>query len=452
MAQIAELEVAFTTDTKRLNDGIASVKKGVSQTGAQITKSFGTSANKSIEGTTMAVTNFNRIVQDAPYGIIGISNNLEPMIQSFNQLKGQTGSTTRALKTLLVSAFTGPGALITAVSLGSTLLLTFGDRIFGAGKKADEAGPMFDGMKEAVDGLLSSIAEFDTVTGIEGQIKQTERALETYKSLKAELETKVDSAYTEAFRESNFFMQNTVRDGVEKFNALFGTSIKLSEEESSILDQIKKLNEEITQTQARLNGLKAISRTETARELELTEKRREAISDISTEILKGNRMTLGMNQAVSTLIPATELVASGMRKVAVQGSLAEIALRGVQMEVVLSEKVGQTFVNTMTNGLATMITQTKTLGDGLRMVGKMLLQAALQMGIVGFLTGGLTTGAGFFGKGGGLFGSIGKLFTGGAMGASPAMDRSMALTGQFTVSGQDLQLVLDRANQFSGRG
>ncbi|MGA1670052.1 MAG: hypothetical protein ACO39F_04110, partial [Candidatus Nanopelagicaceae bacterium] len=75
-----------------------------------------------------------------------------------------------------------------------------------------------------------------------------------------------------------------------------------------------------------------------------------------------------------------------------------------------------------------------------------------------FLLGG--TGPFAFLGGAGGKGILGRVlpgvFGGGAsagpiMGGAPAMDRSMALTGQFTVSGQDLQLVLDRANQFTNR-
>ena len=452
MAQIAELEVAFTADTKSLTKGISTVKKGVEQTGQAVTQAFSKQATQSIEGTTMAVTNFNRIVQDAPFGIIGISNNLEPMIQSFNQLKRATGSTGKALKTLLVSAFTGPGALITAVSLASTALIVFGDKLFQSGEKAGSAKEQFDTMKESIDGILSSIAQFDEVTGVESQIVQTERALKTYEALKAELEKKVESGYTEAFKESNFFVQNTVRDGVEMFNKAFGTSIRLTEEEAAALEQVKEITGEIATLRARLVALQALSNTQTSQELEAQEARLKVIRDQSTDILKGKQAMEGVAQAtVSTLAPAGNL-GIRLQKVASEGSLAEVALRGVTIETSLSEKAGQAFVNTMTAGLAQMIMQSKTLGDGLKNLGKMLLSTALQLGISGLLTGGLTTGAGLFGSGGGLFGKLGGLFAGAApvMGASPVSGSSIALTGEFMLSGQDLRLALDRANQFAG--
>jgi len=109
----------------------------------QFSASF-TKARKPIQGTTMAVTNFNRIVQDAPFGLMGVSNNIEPMIQSFNKLKASTGSTTGAIKALTLSMFSGPGALITVTSLATTGLLVFGDKLFGAGKKAKEASTSVD--------------------------------------------------------------------------------------------------------------------------------------------------------------------------------------------------------------------------------------------------------------------------------------------------------------------
>jgi hypothetical protein len=48
--------------------------------------------------TSMAVVNFNRVVQDAPFGILGVANNIEPLLLSFQSLKKEAGSTGMALK------------------------------------------------------------------------------------------------------------------------------------------------------------------------------------------------------------------------------------------------------------------------------------------------------------------------------------------------------------------
>lgn len=65
-----------------------------------------------------SLMNLGRIVQDLPFGFLGISNNIDPALNSFRSLKEETGSTGGALKALLGS-LSGSGGLIFA--LGSLL-------------------------------------------------------------------------------------------------------------------------------------------------------------------------------------------------------------------------------------------------------------------------------------------------------------------------------------------
>ena len=70
-----------------------------------------------------ALTNLGRVAQDAPFGFIGIQNNLNPLLESFQQLKAQSGSTSGALKALGQSLI-GPAGLGVAISL-VTAAITF---------------------------------------------------------------------------------------------------------------------------------------------------------------------------------------------------------------------------------------------------------------------------------------------------------------------------------------
>ena len=113
------------------------------------------------------------------------------------------------------------------------------------------------------------------------------------------------------------------------------------------------------------------------------------------------------------------------------------------------------YVNTMIDGFAQMIMNGMKFRDALREIGKQLATKAFAAVIKLLLTGGLSAaGTNFFGSGGGLLGSIlPGIFGAGAapvMGGSPVAGSSIALTGEFTLSGQDLRLALDRANQFAG--
>lgn len=66
----------------------------------------------------IAFANFGRIVQDAPFGLLGLSNNIDPLLQSFAQLKASSGGTGAALKALGAQLM-GPAGLI--FLLGSAL-------------------------------------------------------------------------------------------------------------------------------------------------------------------------------------------------------------------------------------------------------------------------------------------------------------------------------------------
>jgi len=142
----ANLKVGL--DVTALNAQIATAKKNLS--GLQ--KQFSATAPavdklaKSTANGSNALMQFSRIAQDAPYGIIGIGNNITATAESFSYLKAQTGSTGGALKAL-GSSLMGTGGILLGVSLlttGFTLLaqsgLSVGDIIDKMTGDFDEFG------------------------------------------------------------------------------------------------------------------------------------------------------------------------------------------------------------------------------------------------------------------------------------------------------------------------
>lgn len=113
---------------------------------------------------TQALTNLGRVVQDAPFGFLGIANNLNPLLESFQRLKATTGTTGGALKAL-GSSLLGAGGLGFALSIVSSALIVFGDRLFGSSKKAKEA-------EDAIESLASKLAgQAATLTTLVGIIQ-----------------------------------------------------------------------------------------------------------------------------------------------------------------------------------------------------------------------------------------------------------------------------------------
>jgi hypothetical protein len=92
----------------------------------------------SANGAGQALTNLGRVAQDLPFGFIGIQNNLNPLLESFQRLKVESGSSRLALKALAGSLI-GAGGVGLALSLVSSAIVVFQNGIAGFNKKTKEA-------------------------------------------------------------------------------------------------------------------------------------------------------------------------------------------------------------------------------------------------------------------------------------------------------------------------
>ena len=140
------LKIQIGADVSQAIGGLKQVETAMQKTVSN-SKSFEASVGKSGQAlgkivnpsnqATLALTNLGRVAQDAPFGFLGIANNLNPLLESFQRLKATTGSTGGALKAL-ASSLSGAGGLGFALSIASSLAIVFGDKLFGASKKAEE--------------------------------------------------------------------------------------------------------------------------------------------------------------------------------------------------------------------------------------------------------------------------------------------------------------------------
>ena len=101
--------------------------KNLNTTIGNIQTQMGNAAKKTGDAT-QSLVNFSRIAQDAPYGIQGIANNLNPMLESFQRLAATEGGTKKAL-TAMIDGLTGPAGLGVALGIGSSLLVVFSKKI-----------------------------------------------------------------------------------------------------------------------------------------------------------------------------------------------------------------------------------------------------------------------------------------------------------------------------------
>jgi hypothetical protein len=173
-----------------LNKNIANLNTTITQLKQQANQ-----LGKPMGDASQSLINFSRIAQDAPYGIIGVANNLNPMVESFQRLAATEGGTKKALQAM-VAGLTGPAGVGVAIGIVSSLAVTFSKEIaaFFKGPTA-ELEKFRAELKKVQDEIFNLIGKQQTkrTTGIllvelitGGNPTQQEEALKKLKKLYAD--------------------------------------------------------------------------------------------------------------------------------------------------------------------------------------------------------------------------------------------------------------------------
>jgi hypothetical protein len=112
-----KLGLDVTTLQKQINDAKANIS-GLSKEVNRSASAMDNHSKATAHGGN-TLMQFSRIAQDAPYGIIGIGNNLTATAESFSHLARSSGGAGAALKAVGASLM-GPGGILLAVSLVTT--------------------------------------------------------------------------------------------------------------------------------------------------------------------------------------------------------------------------------------------------------------------------------------------------------------------------------------------
>ena len=176
-------KIRLGLDTREINaqikdakNSLTGLKTAVKDTGGQIGGQF----TKQVGNGSNTLMQFSRIAQDAPFGIMGIGNNITATAESFGYLKQQTGSTSGALKAM-ASSLMGTGGILLGVSLlttGLTLLaqsgLSVGDVINKITGQFDEFGNTLN--KLSIDAAKNSGQE---IAGVKALVSVAQDELKT---------------------------------------------------------------------------------------------------------------------------------------------------------------------------------------------------------------------------------------------------------------------------------
>lgn len=195
---MAELSVEISARIDKLQKELAkakgefnSLEKSAEKTNSKLGKSTSSSAKgidklgKSAISGSSAMTAFSRTVQDAPFGIMGVSNNITNLTEQFGYLKNKTGSAGGALKAMLRD-LKGFGGISLAISVATSLLVIFGDKIFKTKDKAKELREEQEKLTQALDDYVNGL-ESVSRANLKGE-QSAQKELITLGLLKSQIE------------------------------------------------------------------------------------------------------------------------------------------------------------------------------------------------------------------------------------------------------------------------
>ena len=175
----ADLEVKVTGDAAGGVDALKKVQGELGRTAIAAVKtdsSLGKLKTGSNQATT-ALTNLGRVVQDAPFGFIGIANNINPLLESFQRLKAETGSAKQSFLAL-GSSLIGAGGLGIAVSVISSLLTVFAMNSRGSAEATQDHKKKVDETKKAAEEYAEALGRASSaVISHQGKLAELNKIL-----------------------------------------------------------------------------------------------------------------------------------------------------------------------------------------------------------------------------------------------------------------------------------
>lgn len=354
------LEIIISAETEKASAGIANVTKSLSTLDkAAVTSSKAvTQLNKATGNAVPTLTNFGRVIQDAPFGIIGIANNIDPLITSFQSLQKQTGSSKEAFKQLGASLM-GPAGIAIGISAVTSLLIAFGPKIMDAiagvsafdkalKEAGEKGGEAFVSAQIKVDGFLQTLnsatatahqqnqalkglngllneygLEVDTIAEAQRVGSEIGTRYATIKQLEARATalaataaqeyaktianqsavTEEVSALTGSTTDKILFFVRNAATGFTSLGKAVSTVTKSENLQKGFTDEIAKTNAEIQKELAALEGMAEVTVKTTKAKKEQSQARKQE----EIEIIKVTHATQGLISANQALLDLSRL-------------------------------------------------------------------------------------------------------------------------------------------------
>ena len=190
-----DLSVRIGADVAPAVAGLQEVSdrlRNTAKSGEAFSESLTRSANTATESlkklkpgskqATNSLIDLSRVAQDAPYGFLAIANNLNPLLESFQRLRVSTGSTSGALSALK-SALLGPAGLGLALGVVSSLIVSFGDKLFSAKASMNDYQKVVSEAKDEFVKMFASLSQAqNNIDLVKRGLVSQQSALEQYNS------------------------------------------------------------------------------------------------------------------------------------------------------------------------------------------------------------------------------------------------------------------------------
>jgi hypothetical protein len=157
----------FNAELEQTNQELARISasgKTFANSGVQSFNKFRVSAGAA----NSSVLAFSRIIQDAPFGIIGVANNIQQLTEQLGALKTTSGGTGAALRSFFTSLVSPANIAILAVSAVTAAWSAYSLGLFGAKKETEEANDALEKYIETLTGVEK--ATLDSTISIDQEI------------------------------------------------------------------------------------------------------------------------------------------------------------------------------------------------------------------------------------------------------------------------------------------
>ena len=180
---LSDSEKALKQFDKKANK-ISKTNSNLGSSSVLAAKEMGKLKSQAVNGNA-AMTAFSRTIQDAPFGIMGVSNNITNLTEQFGYLKNKTGSAGGALKAMLRD-LKGFGGVTLAISLATSALVLFGDKLFQTKDKTKELRDEQEKLTKSLDDYIFGLSAVEKAN-VKGE-QNAQKELTTLKLLKSQIE------------------------------------------------------------------------------------------------------------------------------------------------------------------------------------------------------------------------------------------------------------------------